>query len=128
MNIRVTSEDIEHGQMRDPYGCPVARAVRRAGVAHFGVTGMAVMAGEDRQRTMVILPSIAQDWIKAFDYGMPVAPFEFELLLPPELEEKLQKPRVERTRRVEPEPFFAPPRKNLVPAAEAKDEDELVLA
>ena len=75
-----------------------------------------------------ILPSIAQDWIKAFDYGMPVAPFEFELLLPPELEEKLQKPRVERTRRVEPEPFFAPPRKNLVPAAEAKDEDELVLA
>lgn len=128
MNIRVTSEDIEHGQMRDPYGCPVARAVRRAGIAHFGVTGMAVMAGEDRQRTMVILPSVAQDWIKAFDYGMPVAPFEFELLLPPEFEEKPQKPRVEREKKVEA--FIPPHRKNLVPAAETEteDEDQLILA
>jgi len=127
MNIRVTSEDIEHGQMRDPYGCPVARAVRRAGVAHFGVTGMAVMAGEDRQRTMVILPGVAQDWIKAFDYGMPVAPFEFELLLPPELEEKFQKPRVEKTRKAALEPFIPPHRKNLMPAAGTADKDELVL-
>ena len=128
MNIRVTSEDIEHGQMRDPYGCPVARAVRRAGVAHFGVTGMAVMAGEDRQRTMVILPSIAQDWIKAFDYGMPVAPFEFELLLPSEIEPKIQKTRAEKERRPEPQPFFAVQRKNLVPAGETEEDDELVLA
>jgi len=112
--------------MRDPYGCPVARALRRVGVAHFGVTGMAVMAGEDRQRTMVILPSIAQDWIKAFDYGMPVAPFEFELLLPPEIEQKIQKSRAEKAHRAEP--FFVVQRKNLVPTVEVEDEDELILA
>ena len=88
---------------------------------------MAVMAGEDRQRTMVILPSVAQDWIKAFDYGMPVAPFEFELLLPPELEAKAQKPRSERAQKFQPEAFIPPHRKNLVPATETKDEDELVL-
>jgi hypothetical protein len=87
---------------------------------------MAVMAGEDRQRTMVILPSVAQDWIKAFDYGMPVAPFEFELLLPPELEEKVQKPRVEREKKVEA--FIPPHRKNLVPTDETEDEDQLILA
>jgi hypothetical protein len=90
---------------------------------------MAVMAGEDRQRTMVILPCIAQDWIKAFDYGMPVAPFEFELMLPPEIEQKIRKTQAEKERRPEPQPFFTPvQRKNLVPSTETEVEDELILA
>jgi len=82
MKIIVTEEDIDRGQRRDPENCPVARALRRAGVEHCGVGGIAVMIGSGADHTMVVLPCIAQEWIMQFDWGKPVGPVEFELTLP----------------------------------------------
>jgi len=82
MNIRVTEEDIEQGQRRDPQGCPVARALRREGVDHMGVGGMAVMMVLACKNTFVLLPAAAQQWITEFDWGGKVGPFEFEFYLP----------------------------------------------
>src|SRR5690349_21737653 len=82
MNIRITEEDIKLGRRRDPQDCPVARALRRAGVDHMGVGGMAVMMVLACKNTFVLLPASAQEWITDFDWGGHVGPFEFEFHLP----------------------------------------------
>jgi hypothetical protein len=84
MRIIVTKEDIAGGRRSDPEDCPVARALRRAGIVHFGVTGMAVMIPGERQHASVLLPGDVQEWIMDFDWGSPVKPLEFELALPEE--------------------------------------------
>jgi hypothetical protein len=79
MKIQVTREDIEQGRRRDPNNCAVAVALRRAGVSHFGVTGMVVsFAGS----TVVLLPVTVQEWIMDFDWGVKMDPMEFDLILP----------------------------------------------
>ncbi|SPE50672.1 hypothetical protein SBV1_120013 [Verrucomicrobia bacterium] len=84
MKITVTKEDIDGGRRSDPEDCPVARALRRAGLAHFGVTGMAVMVGGEPLHTTLLLPGAVQEWIMDYDWGAPVKPMEFELVLPSE--------------------------------------------
>ena len=82
MKISITREDIEGGRRRDPSGCAVALALKRAGVPHFGVTGMLVMVEFAGKHTPIVLPGPVQEWILDFDWGMPVGPLEFELTLP----------------------------------------------
>jgi hypothetical protein len=84
MKITVTKNDIEGGRKSDPEDCPVARALRRAGILHFGVTGMAVMVQGEREHATILLPSGVQEWIMEFDWGTQVEPMHFELALPPE--------------------------------------------
>jgi hypothetical protein len=86
MKITVTTKDIEEGRRRDPSDCPVARALRRAGISHFGVTGMLVIVQEGRNHLPVVLPAGVQDWILDFDWGSTVAPIDFELAVPEEKE------------------------------------------
>lgn len=82
MKIIVTREDIDSGRRRDPNDCAVARALRRSGVTHSGVTGMLVFLDSNRQRSSVLLPGRVQEWIVDFDWGAPVEPIEFDLVLP----------------------------------------------
>lgn len=84
MKITVTNKDIEEGRRRDPSECPVARALRRAGISHFGVTGMLVIIQEGRKHIPLVLPAAVQDWILDFDWGSAMAPIEFELSWPQE--------------------------------------------
>ncbi len=87
MTITVTREDIDNGQRRDPEDCPVARALRRAGVSHSGVMGAAITFTDHQQHTtLLLLPGQVQEWIAMFDQGATVGPFEFELALPPTAE------------------------------------------
>ncbi len=79
MRIIVTREDIEKGRARDAQNCPVALALRRAGVGHFGVSGILVWVAAGNQA--VVLPGPVQEWILNYDYGCQMAPFEFELNL-----------------------------------------------
>lgn len=81
MRIIVTREDIENGRPRDAQNCPVAMALRRAGVGHFGVSGILVWVASGNQA--IVLPGPAQEWILNYDYGCQMAPFEFELSLTP---------------------------------------------
>lgn len=82
MKVIVTRDDIDQGRRRDPNDCAVARALRRAGVAHSGVTGMLVFLDNNQQRTSVLLPGPVQEWIVDFDWGAAVEPIEFDLTLP----------------------------------------------
>lgn len=77
MRIIVTKEDIEKGRARDAQNCPVALALRRAGVVHFGVSGILVWVASGNQA--VVLPGHVQEWILNYDYGLQMEPFEFEL-------------------------------------------------
>jgi len=105
MKITVTKEDIERGRKRDPNNCAVAMALRRAGVSHFGVTGMLVCVAAGP--TSVVLPGPVQEWIIDFDRGAPVRPMEFELSWPEAAEQV--RPRASEPERADPvgEPLSA---------------------
>jgi hypothetical protein len=80
MKIEVNEHDIEQGRRRDLKCCAIGRALDRAGVVHFGVTGPAVLlANELRLSTARLLPPFVQRWILDFDAGKLVEPFSFEL-------------------------------------------------
>jgi hypothetical protein len=83
MRITVTIEDIEAGRRYDPVRCPVARALRRSGMAYFTVMESAVrLRDEEHYGGLLVLPGTVQDWIRGFDRGEPVEPISFELELP----------------------------------------------
>jgi hypothetical protein len=80
MKIMVTREDIEGGRRYDPVRCPVARALRRAGMVFFTVMESAVrLRDEDEHGGLLVLPGSVQNWIRDFDRGEPVEPMHFEL-------------------------------------------------
>src|SRR4051812_35145467 len=83
MNIRVTSNDIEDGQRHDPERCPVARALSRAGVLHFGVMLASIVVADGHGHvTSLPLPRQVTDWILDFDNRRSVQPMSFDLSIP----------------------------------------------
>lgn len=85
MKIQVTGEDIQNGTPSDCGRCPVALAVSRAlgGVSHerISVTGLSVEVYDTQLKRWKhdVPPSYVGFFIRCFDYGLPVEPFEFEL-------------------------------------------------
>jgi hypothetical protein len=79
LKIQVTGEDIANGKPDDCESCPIALAMKRAipdldwievdGDAQWGTTD-----GGFGTR----FPEVAKNFIRAFDSGDPVKPFEFE--------------------------------------------------
>ena len=83
MKVSVTKEDIEQGLPSNPNACPIGRAVQRAGLSDYCVTGSAIVVADQRQRTAaLLLPESVQNWIADFDKRKPVGPISFELGLP----------------------------------------------
>ena len=84
MTITVTTHDIEEGHKFDPDNCAVARALKRAGIAHLGVMGPSVMVADSWGRvTALPLPQQARHWILEYDAGKQVPPLSFDLAPPP---------------------------------------------
>ena len=88
MRVHVTAEDIRDGKRRDEYECPVALACRR----DMGAWSVAVMAHQmivwqgtalDNSKR-VETPGEVYEFIDKYDRRRKVAPFAFELTLPPE--------------------------------------------
>ena len=83
MRIHVTQDDIASGCRFDPQLCPIALALSRAGLYHFGVFGAAfLLEANDRDPTLFRLPKWLSDWIASFDAGRPVQPVKFDIDLP----------------------------------------------
>jgi hypothetical protein len=82
MKIKVTEMDIQDGIRRDATNCAVARALRRAGIAHSGVAGTLVLLARGTKQEYVVLPGKVQEWIAEFDAGGNARPMEFDLALP----------------------------------------------
>jgi hypothetical protein len=78
MRIRVTQECINDGVQCDCRACPVALAIRRK----YPKRDVSVYRDEMLLRhpyRKISLPQRACDFITAFDEGMPIKPFSFEL-------------------------------------------------
>lgn len=76
MKIQVTQADIANGMRGNRKACPIARAVIRASsLSTASVTQSYIRRGRRKDFT----PAEARIFIRAFDAGQPVEPFEFEL-------------------------------------------------
>ena len=125
MRITVTIEDIEAGRRYDPVRCPVARALRRTGMAYFTVMESAVrLRDEDHYGGLLVLPGLVQDWIRGFDRGEPVQPIDFELELPWEQETAVEAREFSAARR----PLDSNDSFQLLPALEIEEPEPEELA
>jgi hypothetical protein len=80
MKISITHGDIASGCRFNPDLCPVAQALCRAGIDHFGVFGVAFLSAEDPHAPCLLpLPFAVAQWIARFDAGHTVGPMSFEL-------------------------------------------------
>ena len=76
MPITVTQEHIKIGVPYSKWECPVALAVSQAlGPCWVGVDRIGLL----KQDRCYPLPTLARDWIHAFDHGRPVEPFSFDV-------------------------------------------------
>lgn len=79
MKIKVTQEDIAKGIPEDEGSCPVALALKHAGMMDVEVSLERAEAWYGRRLFNVELPSKARRFIKRFDAGKLVKPFSFTL-------------------------------------------------
>lgn len=75
IKIRVTAEHIRRGARSQPFSCPIALACQAAGQTK-PLVGLDVLFADDHKH---LLPPAVQQWVRNFDDGLPVEPFEFEL-------------------------------------------------
>lgn len=80
MRIDVTQEDIDKGVKKCHCTCPIALALKRQTRVAYEVSDDCVVAVTDRFAHG--LPEHASSFIRAFDMGLIVAPFSFELDIP----------------------------------------------
>ena len=80
MQINVNYEDIASGCRFSSDLCPVAQALCRAGIDHFGVFGVAFFSAvSPRHPCLLPLPIAVAEWIARFDAGDSVDPISFEV-------------------------------------------------
>ena len=82
MKIRVTQEDIDHGEYYLADACPITLAVQRVsglplGGAITGTDQVTMIRGSEWVQAP--LPQEARDFLKEFDSGSSVRPFTFSL-------------------------------------------------
>ncbi len=88
--IKVTKTDIKNGKKSDPYECPVGLALARAlkkkfngnsyTSSHYTIWGNAItFSGDYRGYFDTALPAKALKFLEAFDAGLPVKPFQFNV-------------------------------------------------
>jgi hypothetical protein len=80
MKITVTAEDIKNGKPDMPEFCPIALAVKRAGLCEHPYVISTYIDCEDG--TFYDLPHNASEFITMFDAHKTVQPFEFDIEVP----------------------------------------------
>lgn len=76
--VNVTAEDIRLGERTDCDNCPIVRALRSCGYSYASVGPIHAFLN-DTEESMCKLPSVAQEFIRAFDLGLSPQPFTFSL-------------------------------------------------
>ena len=77
MKVEVTQEHIDRGQRKAHCYCPVALALKDVGVKEPVVFGGYFRALGDTEDTK--LPPKVDDFVLAYDLGLKVTPFTFDL-------------------------------------------------
>lgn len=79
MKIKVTQEHIDKGAIGDCSLCPIALALKENGFNDFLVDSSAIF---NKEHTLYMhLPFELIMWIKNFDKGKQVEPFEFDFII-----------------------------------------------
>ena len=81
LTVHVTKTGIKRGEREDACNCPIARALRRAGLKNPTIDGTFIEYGWSTQ-FRVRTPARARQFIRRFDARKPVEPFTFRLKLP----------------------------------------------
>lgn len=81
ITIRVEQRHIDCGKKKRCTICPVALALREAGIKHPSVDGITV-AYRFTKEPIFVLSDKVNGWIKRFDMGLEVQPFEFTADIP----------------------------------------------
>lgn len=91
VKVDVTRQDIDNGEQNECRLCPIAIALHRATGKRWEVDGesareLVLLPGDDvyfrkPRSPWVGLPRTVRQFIKAFDNGEDVQPFNFELVL-----------------------------------------------
>lgn len=80
MKIEVKEKHIKKGKPRNSCDCPIALAMKDAGLKDCFVECLFVDISNNLETyTMVNLPAKVSQFIHDFDEGLEVSPFEFEL-------------------------------------------------
>jgi hypothetical protein len=77
IRVYVTQDDIDNGEPHNPCGCPIARAITRVRDTPTVFSSWAYIGGTCH--TEYDLPPEATEFIRRFDIGEPVEPFDFEM-------------------------------------------------
>lgn len=80
ITVKVTQEHIDNGGLRNCRACPVALALIDAGYSEVAVSADGLYISDSFGR-LEVPPAVAK-FIKAFDSGYQVWPFEFALEVP----------------------------------------------
>ena len=84
--IEVTQQHIDDGMKESCSGCPVALAINEllleSASANVGGTSVAFYTTNDTSALLSFLPQEAANFIREFDCGLPVYPFNFEIEFP----------------------------------------------
>ena len=80
VKVEVTAEDVAKGRQRNPYACPIACALERAGFLHPGVFPRKdITYVKDNKSVSIYLPIAAEDAVLKFDRVGTMEPFSFEV-------------------------------------------------
>jgi hypothetical protein len=82
IHVRVTEEHIGRGARGQNNCCPIALAVKDAGVPWARVGSLSIRLLLRDMTFLVRLPEAAMRFVAAFDNGHPVRPIYFEIHLP----------------------------------------------
>lgn len=78
MKIQVKQEHIDKGKPCKSKFCPIVLALIDAGIEDPKVHFVDITTPSG----MILLPKIARDFIRSFDYYYPVEPFDFKIKVP----------------------------------------------
>ncbi|QDK02061.1 hypothetical protein SEA_GIBBLES_104 [Gordonia phage Gibbles] len=78
MKVTVTQEHIDNGKPYEICNCPIALALKDKDFNHVEVSTIGMTASKDDELLYYTIPTVAKEFIKAFDDGQPVKPFTFE--------------------------------------------------
>jgi hypothetical protein len=82
IHVRVTQDHIGRGSRATNNCCPIALALKDAGIAWVRVGSNTIRLLLRDMTFLVNLPATAKQFVWAFDRGEPVRPTYFELYLP----------------------------------------------
>jgi hypothetical protein len=80
--LKITNKNILEGEKADPQNCAIAKAIKnkmKKKIAEVSVLPTQVVLRIDKKMFIAQMPKEGRNFIKRFDHGLAVNPFELDL-------------------------------------------------